>query len=65
MQGQERKDHIVSKLLNKIDNANPIVKIWSQIHIIPPHLVGHKLKEFSPTRTLRGHWAKKQRNRIM
>ena len=55
------------KLQKKIDAMNEsgkktVVKTWSRASMITPdfvgiteNMVGHKLGEFSPTRTFRGH----------
>ena len=32
-----------------------VVKTWSRSSTIFPEMVGHKLGEFAPTRTFRGH----------
>ena len=45
-------------LLKKVDDLNAkgekrVVKTWSRRSTIIPEMVGHKLGEFSPTRTFR------------
>ena len=47
-------------LLKRVQEMNKtgekkIVKTWSRSSTIFPDLVGHKLGEFAPTRTFRGH----------
>ena len=32
-----------------------VIKTWSRSSTIFPEMVGHKLGEFAPTRTFRGH----------
>ena len=44
----------------KVDRLNAegdkrVVKTWSRRSTIIPEMVGHKLGEFAPTRTFRGH----------
>ena len=36
-------------------NQRTMVKTWSRASTIFPEMVGHKLGEFAPTRTYRGH----------
>jgi small subunit ribosomal protein S19 len=53
-------------LLKKIDTQNAagerkVVKTWSRRSTIIPDMVGHKLGEFSPTRTFKFH-AGQERN---
>jgi small subunit ribosomal protein S19 len=36
------------------------IKTWSRRSMILPDMIGHKLGEFSPTRTYRGHVADKK-----
>ena len=36
-------------------NSKTMVKTWSRTSTIFPEMVGHKLGEFAPTRTYRGH----------
>ena len=48
------------KLLKKIIDMNNagekiVVKTWSRASTIFPDMVGHKLGEFAPTRTFKGH----------
>ena len=47
-------------LLKKVDALNEagekkVIKTWSRRSTIIPEMVGHKLGEFSPTRTFRYH----------
>ena len=47
-------------LLKKVDAQNAagerrVIKTWSRRSTIIPDMVGHKLGEFSPTRTFRFH----------
>ena len=37
------------------ENKKVMVKTWSRTSTIFPEMVGHKLGEFAPTRTYRGH----------
>ena len=49
-------DHLMKKveLLNRRFEKK-VVKTWSRRSTIVPEMVGHKLGEFSPTRTFKGH----------
>ena len=38
-----------------------VVKTWARASMISPDFVGHKLGEFSPTRTFRGHAGNKKK----
>jgi small subunit ribosomal protein S19 len=47
-------------LLKKVDTQNAagerkVIKTWSRRSTIIPDMVGHKLGEFSPTRTFKYH----------
>ena len=47
-------------LLRKVEAMNAsrekrVVRTWSRRSTISPDMVGHKLGEFSPTRTFHGH----------
>ena len=49
-----------AKLLARIvamneKNEKTVLKTWSRASTIFPDMVGHKLGEFAPTRTYRGH----------
>ena len=51
-------------LLKRIQEMNKagekrILKTWSRASTIFPDFVGHKLGEFAPTRTFRGHTGSK------
>ena len=53
------------KLLKKIETMNQrgakqVLKTWSRASTIFPQMVGHKLGEFAPTRTFRGHISKEK-----
>ena len=53
------------RLLGRIEAMNEagvkdVVKTWSRSSTIFPEMVGHKLGEFAPTRTFRGHVKKKK-----
>ena len=48
------------RLLRRIEQMNEanqkqMVKTWSRSTTVFPEMVGHKLGEFAPTRTFRGH----------
>ena len=52
------------RLLGRIQKMNEagdkeVIKTWSRASTIFPEMVGHKLGEFAPTRTFRGHSADK------
>ncbi len=54
---------VETRLLSRITAMNEagkkdVVKTWSRASTIFPEMVGHKLGEFAPTRTFRGHKAK-------
>ena len=51
---------VAPKLLKKIETMNQqgdkkVIRTWSRASTIFPQMVGHKLGEFAPTRTYRGH----------
>jgi small subunit ribosomal protein S19 len=51
---------VADNLMTKIEKLNAagqkqVIKTWSRSSTILPQMVGHKLGEFSPTRTFRGH----------
>ena len=48
--------HLLKKVqaLNEA-NQKSVVKTWSRRSTIIPDMIGHKLGEFSPTRTFHGH----------
>ena len=48
------------KLLKKVEAMNQrgekkVIRTWSRASTIFPQMVGHRLGEFAPTRTFRGH----------
>ena len=49
-------DHLLKKVdvLNQA-NEKKVIKTWSRRSTIIPDMVGHKLGEFSPTRTFKYH----------
>ena len=54
---------VETRLLSRITAMNEagkkdVVKTWSRASTIFPEMVGHKLGEFAPTRTFRGHKVK-------
>ena len=54
------------KLLQRIETMNTkgekkVVRTWSRSSTIFPQMVGHKLGEFAPTRTFRGHVGKEEK----
>ena len=53
------------RLLQKVRQLNEtgdkrVVRTWSRTSTIFPEMVGHKLGEFAPTRTFRGHSGDRQ-----
>ncbi len=36
-------------------NTKNVIKTWSRRSMITPSMIGHKLGEFAPTRTFKGH----------
>ena len=49
-------DHLAKKV--EVQNARGtknVIKTWSRRSMIVPDMIGHKLGEFAPTRTFRGH----------
>ncbi len=55
--------YVAAKLLKRVEEMNEsgkksVLKTWSRASTIFPEMVGHKLGEFAPTRTFRGHKAK-------
>ena len=52
--------YVEPRLLDRIVAMNEagekhVIKTWSRSSTIFPEMVGHKLGEFAPTRTFRGH----------
>ena len=51
---------VEERLLGRIQAMNEsgnkqMIKTWSRASTVFPEMVGHKLGEFAPTRTFRGH----------
>ena len=51
---------VEDRLLSRIEAMNTsgdkrMIRTWSRASTIFPEMVGHKLGEFAPTRTFRGH----------
>ncbi len=58
--------YVYHKLLTKVEKAKEsrkkaVIKTWSRASMIIPDMVGHKLGEFAPTRTFRGHAGNKKK----
>ena len=56
---------IQDRLLSRIEAMNAtgdkrMIRTWSRASTIFPDMVGHKLGEFAPTRTFRGHSGDRQ-----
>ena len=56
------------RLLSRIEELNSsrtkrMIKTWSRASTVFPEMVGHKLGEFAPTRTFRGHAGDRQAKR--
>ena len=52
--------YVAAKLLKRVEEMNEsgkksVLKTWSRASTIFPQMVGHKLGEFAPTRTFKGH----------
>ena len=48
--------HLVKKVdAQNAANTKNVIKTCSRRSMITPSMIGHKLGEFSPTRTFRGH----------
>ena len=52
--------YVAPELLKRVEamnekNEKKVLKTWSRSSTIFPAFVGHKLGEFAPTRTFRGH----------
>ena len=57
--------HAEERLLKRVQQMNEggtkqMIKTWSRSSTIFPDMVGHKLGEFAPTRTFRGHGGKER-----
>ena len=49
-------DHLIKKVDAENDKgSHNVIKTWSRRSMIVPAMIGHKLGEFAPTRTYRGH----------
>jgi small subunit ribosomal protein S19 len=50
------EERLMSRIeaMNQSGNKN-MIRTWSRASTIFPEMVGHKLGEFAPTRTFRGH----------
>jgi small subunit ribosomal protein S19 len=58
--------YVEPKLLRKVEKLNDsksrqVIRTWSRSSTIFPQMVGHKLGEFAPTRTFRGHVARAEK----
>jgi small subunit ribosomal protein S19 len=58
---------IETSLLEKVEamnraNDRKVIKTWSRRSTVVPEMVGHKLGEFAPTRTFKGHAAKAEKS---
>ena len=56
------------RLIQRVEEMNAnrtkrMLKTWSRASTIFPEMVGHKLGEFAPTRTFRGHAGDRQSRR--
>ena len=56
---------VEERLMSRIDEMNTsgskrMVRTWSRTSTVFPEMVGHKLGEFAPTRTFRGHAGDRQ-----
>ena len=56
---------VEERLMSRIEamnatNEKRMVRTWSRSSTIFPEMVGHKLGEFAPTRTFRGHAGDRQ-----
>jgi small subunit ribosomal protein S19 len=57
-------DHLLKKVDVQNDKGSKnVIKTWSRRSTIIPDMVGHKLGEFAPTRTFRGHIRDDRRSR--
>ena len=51
---------VEERLMGRIESMNErnekrMIRTWSRTSTVFPEMVGHKLGEFAPTRTFRGH----------
>ena len=56
---------VEERLLSRIEEMNSsgskrMIRTWSRASTVFPEMVGHKLGEFAPTRTFRGHAGDRQ-----
>ena len=56
---------VEERLLSRVEAMNAagekrMIRTWSRASTIFPEMVGHKLGEFAPTRTFRGHAGDRQ-----
>ena len=56
---------VEGRLMSRIESMNAanekrMIRTWSRTSTIFPEMVGHKLGEFAPTRTFRGHAGDRQ-----
>ena len=60
MSKSSKKPFVAPELMKRIiklneENKKEVLKTWSRSSTIYPDMVGHKLGEFAPTRTFKGH----------
>ena len=60
--------YVDARLMARVESLNAtrekrMLRTWSRTSTIFPDMVGHKLGEFAPTRTYRGHASDKQSKR--
>ena len=59
--------YVDSRLRERIEELNRkgekrVIKTWCRACVIIPEMVGHKLGEFAPTRTFKGHGSPTERS---
>ena len=53
-------EHVMKAIMRmNANNERRVHKTWSRRSTITPDMVGHKLGEFAPTRTFKGHSGEK------
>ena len=57
---EPKAPYVAPELLKRIEAMNEsgkkeVLKTWSRASTIYPQMIGHKLGEFAPTRTFKGH----------
>ena len=57
--------YVQDRLMRRIEEMNTsgskqMIRTWSRASTVFPEMVGHKLGEFAPTRTFRGHSGDRQ-----